>query len=247
MLNLSEWYQSAVGRYVVDWELDTIDDAVADVFGFHAVQFGSAGIDFLRANRIPLRLRLDMPRSGVEIGGRFTELPLASASIDLVVLPHVLEFSAEPHQILREVERVLMPEGQVVISGFNPFSLWGLKRQRRRSSEFPWRGDFISLLRLKDWLKLLGLELNGGSFGRYVPPVAQEKWLHRWSFLEAAGGRWWPFAGAIYVVRARKRVNGMRLVAPPWRSVEARRRRLAVVAQRDDVPARRGAARRDSQ
>ena len=78
------------------------------------------------------------------------QLPFASASLDLVVLPHVLEFLPDPHQMLREVERVLIPEGQVVIAGFNPLSLWGLRRYRpaQREGLFPWNGNYLSVLRL---------------------------------------------------------------------------------------------------
>ena len=159
MSTLSEWFESPAGQYILDWELDTCDEAVADVFGFHAVQLGLPGCDFLRANRIPLRAVLG---HGGDVGADYTALPLASGSIDLLVLPHVLDFSADPHQILREVERVLMPEGQVVICGFNPFSLWGLRRRNSALPVHPWCGDFISLLRVKDWLKLLGLEIIGG-------------------------------------------------------------------------------------
>ena len=139
-----------------------------------------------------------------------------------MVLPHVLEFSAHPHRILREAARVLMPDGQIVISGFNPLSLWGMRRALGPGrKEFPWRGRFIGLLRLKDWLQLLSFELNGGRFGCYAPPFAQAKWLERSAFMEKAGDRWWPIAGGVYVVRAVKRTVGMRLVMPNWRTQPA--------------------------
>ena len=155
----------------------------------------------------------------VVVSHDFTELPFASQSLDLVVLPHLLEFAAEPHQVLREVERVLIPEGQIIISGFNPASLWGMRQAATRltgGTFLPREGEFISLPRLKDWLKLLNMEVGRGQFGCYAPPFATEKWLHRFSFLEPAGTRWWPYFGAVYVVRAIKRVQGMRLIGPVW-------------------------------
>ena len=159
-------------------------------------------------------------------------LPLATGSIDLLVLPHVLEFSDRAHAILREAERVLMPEGQVVISGFNPLSLWGMKRALGLGKpEYPWRGRFIGLLRLKDWLQLLGFELNGGRFGCYAPPFSQAKWLERFAFMEKAGDRWWPIAGGVYVVRAVKRTVGMRLMMPSWRNQNVPKKALAPVTQ----------------
>jgi SAM-dependent methyltransferase len=236
---VARWFESPQGRYVLDWEQRQVDNAVDDIFGFHAVQIGLPGVDFLRENRIPLKIRAGF-EPACTLAASPTHLPLASHSVDLVVLPHVLEFYPHPHQILREAERVLMPEGQIVISGFNPLSLWGLKRGlgatlSRNPKNFPWSGRFIGLLRLKDWLTLLGFELNGGRFGCYAPPFAQSKWLERSAFMEKAGNRWWPIAGGTYVVRAVKRSVGIRLVTPPWREQKAKRPALVQVARRDNV------------
>jgi len=240
---LAEWFTTPRGEYVLSWERDQLAAAVDDVFGFCALQVGLPEIDFLAENRIPFRFRAGV-EPGCEVRADPVHLPIASASIDLVVLPHVLEFSENPHQILREAERVLMPEGQLVVAGFNPLSLWGAKRalSRRRRSEYPWRGDFIGLLRLRDWLKLLGFELNGGKFGCYAPPFRQAPWLHGWRFMERAGDRWWPIAGGVYVVRAVKRVAGMRLVMPNWKNSTARLRVLSPVARPQRSAAQQRAA-----
>jgi hypothetical protein len=85
------------------------------------------------------------------------------------------------------------------------------------SSAVPWSGEFVSVLRMKDWLKLLNFEMRGGRFGRYRPPYTSEKWLGRFGFLEQAGDRWWPVAGAVYMMQAIKRVPGMRIITPAWR------------------------------
>ena len=206
---------------MLGWEQAQYDNAVEDVFGFNAVQVGLPDVDFLRESRIPLRFSVN-GAPGSPLIADPAHLPLATHSIDLLVMPHVLEFSPNPHQILREVERVLMPEGQVVISGFNPLSLWGLKGLLG-GSEHPWCGSFIGLFRLRDWLTLLGFELNGGRFGCYAPPLSQARWLQRFSFMESAGDRWWPIAGGVYVVRAVKRTAGMRLVMPSWREQRVNR------------------------
>ena len=170
---LSAWLATEQGRYVLDWELEQFDRAVEDVFGFRAAQAGLADVDCLRSNRIPYRFTLAI-EPGASLVADPLQLPLANASVDLLVLPHVLEFSADPHLVLREAERVLLPEGQVVISGFNTLSLWGARQWlARRDAACPWNARFIGLLRLKDWLKLLGFELDGGIFGRYAPPFAQ--------------------------------------------------------------------------
>jgi SAM-dependent methyltransferase len=242
---LAAWYETPKGAYVLEWERAQFDSAVEDAFGFNAAQIGLPSIDFLRSNRISYRFCVSV-EAGCGVVADSRHLPLATHSMDLVVLPHVLEFSEDPHQILREAERVLMPEGQIVIAGFNPLSLWGLKRWLgRKRPEPPWCGDFIGLLRLRDWLKLLGFELNGGRFGCYAPPFSQTRWLQRFAFMEKAGDRWWPICGGVYVVRAVKRVRGMRLVTPNWKNGRTTARALAPVARREPatVPADSGRRR----
>ena len=230
---LSEWFATSLGRYVLDWELTQFDNAIEDVFGYRAVQAGLPGIDFLRASRIPFRVTLAL-EPGAALAADPKQLPLANQSVDLVVLPHALESTADPHLVLREAERVLIPEGQLVISGFNPLSLWRLRQMfSGRNAGAPWEERFIGLLRLKDWLHLLGFELNGGRFGRYAPPLSSPKWRARFGFMEKAGARWWPITGGVYVVRAVKRVHNMRVIAPAWRKERARRRALAAIPQRN--------------
>jgi SAM-dependent methyltransferase len=249
IVHLSEFLRSPVGRYVLGCEQQHLDAVVADVFGYHALQLGLPEIDALRENRMPLRLcasdRLRDAVAGdagaapqVAVITRYEELPFASQSIDLVVMPHILEFAAEPHQVLREVDRVLVPEGHVVITGFNPASLWGLRQLLTRLGMKPFlprEGQFIALPRIKDWLKLLSFEVNRGRFGCYAPWVRSERWLKRWDFLEKAGDRWWPVLGSVYMVTAIKRVRGMRLIGPAWKRREAVRPAFAPVVGRGMV------------
>lgn len=234
IIALGPWLDTAAGRYVRAWEQSRLDELTADIFGFHAMQIGLPQVSALQASRMPHKWLSD---TGVAHGPHktpilegdpaeampvsvvldYTELPFATQSLDLVVLPHVLEFVAEPHQVLREVERVLIPEGQLIVCGFNPASLWGARQVAGRLSGahfLPRDGEFISLPRIKDWLKLLNMEVNRGHFGCYAPPCKTRKWLDRYAFMEKAGDRWWPYLGAVYMVQAIKRVKGMRLVGP---------------------------------
>lgn len=213
--SLSEWFASEQGDYVLAREQDYFDRTVADIFGFNAVQLGLPEQDFLRNNRIPLRFTAGN-QSGNAVRLVCTELPFDSDSLDLVLLPHVLEFSDDPHQIIREVERVLMPGGNLIISGFNPRSLWGLRRMLGKKEDYPWNGQFITLSRMKDWLALLGFEVVGGRFAAYAPPLHHRKWLDRYAFMEKAGDRWWAVSGGVYFLHAVKRVPGMRLIKPKW-------------------------------
>jgi len=220
--SLSEWFTTPQGGYVLAREQAFFDRTIGDIFGFNALQLGLPEHDFLRSSRMPLRFT-GTDRAGAAVRLCCDELPFACDSLDLVLLPHILEFAEHPHQILREVERVLMPEGNLIISGFNPRSLWGLQktlgrlhRRMGRPSGYPWSGQFIALPRLKDWLALLGFEVVGGSFAAYAPPLQQTKWLERFAFMEAAGDRWWAVSGGIYFLHAVKRVHGMRLIKPQW-------------------------------
>ena len=246
-LELAHWLRSPPGRYLLAWEQSQLDRAVADVFGYHALQLGLPEIEALRANRMPHRWvasdalfepellpqaePIELPpleaalttlpgREGVALHCDFDALPFPAQSLDLVVLPHALELARDPHDTLREVERVLMAEGRVVLTGFNPASLWGLRqrigRTRRLGSGegmfLPRAGDFIAYRRLRDWLRLLGFEVERGRFGCWRPPIHSPRWFDRFAWMESAGERWWPVFGAVYVVVAVKRVRGMRLV-----------------------------------
>ncbi|MDD5241168.1 MAG: methyltransferase domain-containing protein [Sulfuricella sp.] len=237
-MSMDEWFQTSLGRYLVEHEQAYFDQVVADIFGFNALQIDFTHSDFLRTSRMQTRFGAtqSLPVNGeakVQLLAAPGCLPLASQSIDLLLLPHVLEFSGHPHQILREVERVLMPEGQVIISGFNPFSLWGLPRfLSGRRQDYPWCGNFISLLRIKDWLALLGFEVVAGRMCCYVPPLRSEQWLRRCRFMEPAGDRWWALAGGVYFLQARKRVAGMHLIMPKWNKSSAAKKALAPVPQK---------------
>ncbi|MGX5651030.1 class I SAM-dependent methyltransferase [Hydrogenophaga borbori] len=233
IIGLTEWFATPPGRYLLAWEQDRFDLAVADVFGFHALQLGVPELDALRANRMPQRW-LALPEGDAPAidGARVAlvtdaaALPFPEASLDLVVLPHTLELSADPHQVLREVERVLVPEGRVVLTGFNPASLWGMRQARARAMQrlgrgtrpyLPEAGEFIGPGRLRDWLRLLSFEVEAQHCGCYRPAVRTDKWLHRLRWMDRAGARWWPIFGAVHVTTAVKRVRGMRLLGPAWK------------------------------
>lgn len=231
-----QWFDTPRGQYLLAWEQRRFDQLVTDIFGFNAVQIGLPRQDFLRTNRMPYRLQCgDLGPADVLCDPE--ELPFASQSLDLVVLPHVLEFAPHPHQLLREVERVLVPEGSVVIAGFNPYSLWGLRRSFSGNlGAIPWQGQYFSVPKLKDWLTLLSFETHAGAFGCYAPPVSSERWLRRWSFMDAAGDRWWHFAGGAYILQAVKRVRGMRLIMPDWRAHARPKKAMAPVSRRSGTP-----------
>ncbi|MDR2128283.1 MAG: class I SAM-dependent methyltransferase [Burkholderiaceae bacterium] len=242
MTGLYDWVQTPAGQHAMIWERAQLDAALADVFGYHALQLGLADMDALAANRMPHRwLALgsqDAPRQA-QTGATSTgatrarvalvadpaALPFPAESLDLVVLPHTLELSRNPHASLREVQRVLVHEGKVAITGINPLSLWGFRQWRARQ----WRrlglerrlylpdvGEFISPQRLRDWLRLLEFEVESIAYGCWQPAVRSVRALERFAWLEKAGRRWYPFLGAAYCVLAVKRTQGATLVGPAW-------------------------------
>jgi SAM-dependent methyltransferase len=221
---LDDWLTTPPGQMLLDWEQAQLDRVVADMFGYHAVQLGWPRLDGLRANRMPHRWLLAGTKDRVEKISLLADvhaLPFEERSLDLVVLPHTLEFATDPHHTLAEVDRVLMPEGKLVILGFNPASAWGLAQRwgrlrralnPRRELYLPQAGEFIAWRRLRDWLRLLSFEVEAGRFGIYRPALRTDKWLARWQWMDRLGDHWWPILGAVYVVVAVKRVRGMRLV-----------------------------------
>ena len=266
IIGLTDWLKTPPGRYLLNWERLNFDQAVSDIFGYHALQLGLAELDTLRANRMPHRWRAltaapqeaastSLPANETKPGcisslgaclvADPAALPFPESSLDLVVLPHTLELDRDPHSALREVERVLVPEGRVVISGLNPVSLWGLRQRRGHlyrqlghdGMYLPGNGDFIGYWRLRDWLRLLDFEVESARFGCYRPALNSQKWLDRFEWMDATGERWWPIFGAVYFLVAVKRVRGMRLLEPGWKTRKASAAAPAVVASKK--PARR--------
>lgn len=227
IIGLQAWFETPAGRHLSAWEAAQFDEAVADIFGYHALQLGLPELPALRANRMPHRWlaasEAGCPKAALVCD--FAALPFPAASLDLLALPHALELSPDPHATLREVERVLVPEGRVVICGLNPASLWGLRQRRARLYRrlgfgelyLPAQGEFIGYWRMRDWLRLLGFEVESSRFGLYRPAVRSQAWLDRWRWIDRLGERWWPIFGAAYFIVAVKRVRGMRLLPADWR------------------------------
>tara|TARA_B100000686_G_scaffold294414_1_gene324608 strand:- start:2971 stop:3678 length:708 start_codon:yes stop_codon:yes gene_type:complete len=227
ILNQQQWFESNLGQYLLEIEQKYFDQAVMNIFGYNAIQIGFSEYDFLRTNRMPFKLCTNT-KKGSPLLAKPDFLPIESNSIDLVLLPHVLEFFSNPHQILREVHRILVAEGQVIICGFNPISLWGARKRFNSSKHsFPWSGNFIALPRLKDWLTLLDFDMTSGKLACYTPPINQKKWLKRFEFMEHIGDRWWPISGGIYFLQAIKRTHGMRIIKPAWKKSLAPKRQIA--------------------
>ncbi|NDY90620.1 class I SAM-dependent methyltransferase [Ideonella livida] len=239
IIGSTAWLDSPAGQHLLAWEQAVLDDLVANLFGYHALQVGLPTLDALRSNRMPHRWcgvsntgqqawpgTAILGGAGAPVACRLLPecLPFPERSIDLCVLPHTLELCEDPHAALAEAVRVLRPEGHLVVVGFNPVSLWGLERWPHRHARAVVAGDELAgeggwlprrwLLpnRVRDWLRLLNLEMMQTRQGGYRPAFARQAWLDRCAWMDRAGSRWWPLLGGVVVLHAVKRVRGMRLV-----------------------------------
>lgn len=223
------WYRQPLGQALLEAESALLDQILGQLFGYHLLQLGRfADRDLLHASRIKHRMVLCDDHDRARAPGLGTaeplvapcaQLPIMSDSLDVVLMPHTLAYAAHPHQVLREVERVLIPEGHVIILGFNPWSLWGLWRLALGwRQQVPWSSHFFSVTRIKDWLALLGFDTIAQHNYFYRPPYGGAHTLKRLGFLEKLGGRWWPRLGGGYLLVARKRVTTLTPIRPRWRA-----------------------------
>ena len=225
---LSPWLRSPSGANLLATEVERVHAAVGNLFGYHCLQVGDlAGADLMGASRILGRTVVDIDGCAQRglyplAAGAATSLPVDSHAVDVVLLPHVLEFEMRPHDALREASRVLVPDGNVLILGFNPVSAIGLRRVfKHRAASAPWCGTYFGTARLRDWLTLLGFDIvdqrpcfAAGLARRDGRPDIR-------SFAE-----WMPpaLASAALIV-AKKRVNAVLPLRTRWKP----RRRLAEV------------------
>lgn len=159
------------------------------------------------------RFCLEMPwqRQKTDFQAQVSEYrwPLPDSTVDLVILQHTLDFSANPHQILREACRVLCSGGYIVILGFNPFSTWGIAHWLRRfSDDLPWSTNPVAGGRLLDWLRLLDfrMEFHGTAAVSWPLRYRGYRWM-KGIDIKLAEARILP--GAIQMIIARKTIAGM--------------------------------------
>ena len=252
------WLHTPKGQYVLAWEQAWCDRVLDDVFGYHALQLGLVNLQSMRNNRIPHQWTAELKNWNTPYMGSVpsntshamasnqlvvsaSHLPFPSETLDLMVLPHALELAEDPHGCLREVSRVLRPQGQVLILGFQSWSLWGvawslwhryakearaaIHAKAQANEVWPFRVSWISRKRLKDWLQLLDFEIVEERSGVHRPPL--DRWLRQpppfegshATHVSSSFARW---TGAIYMIRAVKRVPGVRWVSPAWKNTATR-------------------------
>lgn len=221
---LQRWYRTPLGRDVARLEGDCVERLLRNTFGYYLVQLGATEsfACALEASRIRHRILVafDQPATlakrtcGTQVFAYANQLPLASDSVDALLLPHTLDFCEDPKSVLSEVERVLIPEGRVIIIGFNAMSLWGVGRLlARRKAGMPWCGRFHTASQVEDWLSALGCDREVREFALFCPPFGRTLGIRCTPF-DAVGRRFWPIFGGIYVIRAVKRVSTLTPLKP---------------------------------
>ena len=227
--SLRQWFAGHAGEVMAALEARLVGTLLPNLFGYHIVQLGCHHpAALLESSRISHRVIVDVGGHGVGRDERDETatlccsedaLPLASGAVDVLVVPHVLEFTDDPRRVLREAERVLIGEGHIVVLGFNPWSWMGLcSLVRRWQGRAPWNGSRITAARVRDWLELLGFDILRVERVGFRPPLAHPGLSRRLAFAEQLGAFGLPALGNAYAVLARKRVEGVTPLRASWRA-----------------------------
>lgn len=220
--NLRGWWSGPLGQAFLLEEQKEIQKVASKLFGYHLLLLGEPQLMQCMAespisHRIWLHPSAEKRQDSSPLTARFDKLPLQSDSVDVIYLAHCLEFINNPHEVLRETYRSLIPEGYVFISSFNPWSIWGLTRWiLHYIRRLEWDGRFISVTKLKDWLALLGFDVIRVRKYFFRPPISRVTALQRLNWLETVGQWFWPFLGGGYVVVAKKRIIVLTPIKPAW-------------------------------
>lgn len=214
-----EWLETPLGDALLRHEIRVVEEALDGVFGEHCLQLGMWGENrtFMRFTRTQRCLLIAESSHGAPSAvGQLHQLPVESDSIDAILMPHTLDYSDRPHAILREVDRVLRRDGRLIILGFKPGGLWGLRRLVPGAGMPPGADHLISERRLKDWLQLLDMRIQGSLryFFRWPMPGNKARGSNLW---ERRGQAWWPELAACYMLSAQKRVSTLTPVRSLWR------------------------------
>ncbi|MDH3588099.1 MAG: class I SAM-dependent methyltransferase [Gammaproteobacteria bacterium] len=209
-----------MGQALLASETAAVERALIQMFGLHLLQVGCWGepdqfLKFARTRRQALIAETSEP--GVAALSSPSRLAIASDSVDAVLLPHTLETDAEPHQVLREVDRVLVGEGHLIVLGFNPWSAWGARHFATRGKFPNGTHRLIPEKRMRDWLSLLGMEVSKSRRCVHTPPIDRESVQRRLSGLEQTGARYWPRLSGAYILVAQKRVYSVTPMRPQWK------------------------------
>ena len=216
---MEQWYQTDAGQALLKDLLTRLNPVLATTFGYYSLQIGCPALaQELQENcRVKHQFTLADTSPSAQVQANPSMLPVASDSVDLVILMHHLSSTSEPHALLREAFRILIPEGKLIIIDFNPVSLWGLRRFVQGWLEHvPFRGHFYSAGRIDDWMRLLGFDKNRIYRAGYLPPIQRPSLIRRLGWLEKGTRNWFPSFGALNVMVYSKSVSPLTPVRHRW-------------------------------
>jgi SAM-dependent methyltransferase len=222
---LNSWWASPLGRALLAAESELLGEALEDVFGWELLQVGAwgNGRELLACSRTRHQTVLAATGfpGGADIIGRPSQLPVAADSVDAALLPHTLEFATDPYAIVREVDRVLVGEGQLLVLGFRPWSLWGVRARWSRTGFPPGMRRVLSERRLREWLVLLGYEVVAAQHYLYCSPWSPGSSPGEGTARILRRGLIHPLPASAYLLKARKRVYTLTPIRPRLREKPA--------------------------
>ena len=233
---LAQWYSTSLGQSIAERLEAELATLLGDVFGYQGLQVGNLVPDLhlLKGAGLQRHLMLDAPGNEADIHGDVLSLPVASDTMKAVAFFHTLDFCDDAHQALREADRVLTDDGQLIIVGFNPYSMFGARHAltawRKRE---PWNGRFYARHRVSDWLSVLNYRVMDSNAMFIRPPINSERVLRRLHKLEGMQ-RWMSAMGGVYIMRARKQTIPMTMMRQ-WRRPRSRIAASSLARTREDT------------
>lgn len=219
---IRDWFVSPLGDELLQTESAILEQLLAGLFGYHLLQVSVQRQELFQGSPIQHKITLGLTeRDRSPFLAQPTKLPLENDAIDVVLVHHLLDFVDSPQEALRELSRVVLPSGHMVIVGFNPFSLWGLWKSVARWRKVPpWNGMFIRPGRLMDWMNLLDFRIDRAQYCTYGLPILRDG-VAKPDFSKGLSRNANIPIGAVYVIVARKQVGGMTPIRPVWKSQRA--------------------------
>lgn len=218
----NNWLTQRLGKSLLEVEKEYLSLKLADRYGKHLLLIGVPQQNKLMecsvmSNRVLLSPLINKHRHNKCIESEYYNLPINPGSIDLVILPHMLELLDNPRQLLLEACRVVKPEGLIMILGFNPISLWGLKKWSAKNKNMPWQGSFIHPNKVKNWLKLADFELVKQDMLLFRPPIANFAVFKKLTFLEWIGSKLYAPFGGVYILIAQAKTIPLIPIRLHWK------------------------------
>jgi SAM-dependent methyltransferase len=217
----NHWLTCFLGKSLLESETKALTKMLAGKYGKQTLLLGVPHQNSLLqssaiARKYLLSPLLNRDKSYHYIEGDFYDLPIQSGSVDQVILPHTLELLDNPHQLLSEACRIVKPEGCIFILGFNPYSMWGLRKYLVKNLTIPWTRSFISSRQVINWLALADFELEKQNMILFRPPTQHQSLYKKFKFLEWIGKKCYKAFGGVYILQAKAKVTPLTPIRLHW-------------------------------